>query len=210
VPAVIQAWYPGQEGGTALAEILTGDVNPSGRLPVTFERRWEDNPVHDNYYPQAGTNRVEYKEGVFVGYRGYEHKNVKPLFPFGFGLSYTTFAYSNLAVAPGDGTFNVSFDVRNTGTREGAEVAQVYIGDTHAPVPRPAKELKGFKRVQLRPGESQHVTITLDQRALSYYDPGAKQWRADAGDFTVLVGSSSAQIELQGKLTLSAPATSAP
>ena len=100
VPALVQAWYPGQEGGTALAEILFGDVNPSGRLPVTFERRWEDNPVHDSYYPEAGTKRVVYKEGVFVGYRGYEHNGTKPLFPFGFGLSYTTFKYSNLSIKP--------------------------------------------------------------------------------------------------------------
>src|SRR5207248_2469588 len=133
VPVVIETWYPGQEGGTALAEILNGEVNPSGRLPVSFERRWEDNPVHDSYYPQAGTNRVVYKEGVFVGYRGYEHNNVKPLFPFGFGLSYTTFGYSNLAVAAGDtATFNVTFDVSNTGAREGSEIAQVYVADSHA------------------------------------------------------------------------------
>ena len=136
---------------------------------------------------------------------------MKPLFPFGFGLSYTSFAYSNLAIASGDGgAFNVTFDVRNTGTREGSEVAQVYVADNHARVPRPAKELKGFKRLHLRPAETQHVTVTLDRRAFSYYDPNAKQWRADAGDFAVLVGRSSAQIELQGKLTLSAPAASAP
>src|SRR5947209_16962642 len=149
VPALIEAWYPGQEGGTALAEVLFGDVNPSGRLPVTFERRWEDNPVHDSYYPAAGTNRVEYKEGVFVGYRGYEHNNTKPLFPFGYGLSYTSFKLSNLSVKPAASDtsgphYEVSFDVQNTGSREGAAVAQVYVGDKHAKVPRPASELKGF------------------------------------------------------------------
>jgi len=124
-------------------------VNPSGRLPVTFERRWEDNPVHDSYYPEAGTKRVVYKEGVFVGYRGYEHNHTKPLFPFGFGLSYTTFSYTNLSIKQLSNTasglrYEVSFDVKNTGTREGADVAQVYVGDTHTKVPRPAKELKGF------------------------------------------------------------------
>ncbi|MDX6497434.1 MAG: beta-glucosidase [Blastocatellia bacterium] len=207
VPALVQAWYPGQEGGTALAEILFGDVNPSGRLPVTFERRWEDNPVHDSYYPQAGTKRVVYKEGVFVGYRGYEHNHTKPVFPFGFGLSYTTFKYSNLSIKPVTNSasglrYEVSFDVKNTGTREGADVAQVYVGDPQTKVSRPAKELKGFVKVSLRPGETRRVSVMLDSRALSYYDVNAKQWRAEPGDFNVLVGHSSEQIELRGKLTL--------
>src|SRR5213079_3665208 len=143
---------PGQEGGTALAEILFGDVDPSGRLPVSFERRWEDNPVHESYYPQPGTNRIVYKEGLFVGYRGYEHNGTKPLFPFGYGLSYTTFKYSNLTVKPAAGStataprYEISFDVKNTGARAGAEVAQVYVGAAHASVPRPVKELKGFTK----------------------------------------------------------------
>ncbi|HEY0377379.1 MAG TPA: glycoside hydrolase family 3 C-terminal domain-containing protein [Pyrinomonadaceae bacterium] len=205
-PAVIQAWYPGQEGGTALAQILFGEVNPSGRLPVTFERKWEDNPAHASYYPASpDTKRVEYKEGVFVGYRGYEKNNTQPLFPFGHGLSYTTFKYSNLSVKPAAGgasRYEVSFDVQNTGSREGADVAQVYIGDKHSNVPRPAKELKGFAKVSLRPGETRRVTIPLDARSFSYYDISAKQWRAEPGDFDVLVGRSSAQIELRGKLTL--------
>ncbi len=207
VPALVQAWYPGQEGGTALAEILFGDVNPSGRLPVTFERRWEDNPVHDSYYPETGTKRVVYKEGVFVGYRGYEHNRTRPLFPFGFGLSYTTFTYSNLAIKPvseneSGPRYEISFDVKNTGTREGADVAQVYVGAMQTKVPRPEKELKGFVKVSLRPGETRRVSIILDRRALSYYDINAKQWRAEPGDFNVLVGRSSEQIELRGKLTL--------
>jgi beta-glucosidase len=207
VPALIQAWYPGQEGGTALAEILFGDVNPSGRLPVTFERRWEDNPVHDSYYPEADTKRVVYKEGVFVGYRGYERNGTKPLFPFGFGFSYTTFSYSNLSIKPVSNSesgplYEVSFDVKNTGTREGADVAQVYVGDTQTKVPRPAKELKGFFKVSLRPGETRKVSVMLDSRALSYYELNAKQWRAAPGEFNVLVGRSSEQIELRGRLTL--------
>jgi beta-glucosidase len=214
VPALIQAWYPGQEGGTALAQILFGEVNPSGRLPVTFERRWEDNPTYANYYPAADTKRVEYKEGVFVGYRGYERNNTKPLFPFGHGLSYTTFKYSNLSVKPVTGgtaasagpRYEVSFDVQNTGSREGADVAQVYIGDRHAKVPRPGKELKGFAKVNLRPGGTTRLVVALDARALSYFDVSAKQWRADPGDFDVLVGRSSEQIELRGKITLSAMA----
>src|SRR5208282_3375706 len=137
VPALLETWYPGQEGGKAAAEILFGEVNPSGRLAATFERRWEDNPVHDSYYPAPGTNRVVYKEGVFVGYRGYEHNGTKPLFPFGFGLSYTTFRYRNLAIRPVSGetaqagspasgpSYEVSCDVTNTGSRNGADVAEV-------------------------------------------------------------------------------------
>jgi beta-glucosidase len=208
VPALIEAWYPGQEGGTALAEILLGDVNPSGRLPVTFERRWEDNPAHESYYPATGTNRVEYTEGVFVGYRGYEKTGVKPLYAFGHGLSYTTFKYGALKVSPvaGGGAdaprYEVSFDVKNTGSREGADVAQVYVSDSHAKLPRPPKELKGFAKVSLRPGESRRVTVTLDRRSLSYYDTAAKGWRAEPGEFDVLVGRSSEQIELRGKLKL--------
>jgi beta-glucosidase len=211
VPALIEAWYPGQEGGTALAEILFGEVNPSGRLPATFERRWEDNPVHDSYYPAAGTNKVPYKEGVFVGYRGYEKNGTEPQFPFGYGLSYTSFSYSKLSITQGitkGGSpefwwAEVSFDVTNTGKRAGAEVAQVYVGDTHSKLPRPPKELKGFAKIELKPGETKSVKVMLNKRALSYYDADAKQWRAEPGDFEVLVGPSSAQIELKGKLTLS-------
>lgn len=191
-------------------------MNPSGRLPVTFERRWEDNPVHDSYYPADGTKRVVYKEGIFAGYRGYDRNGTKPRFPFGYGLSYTTFGYSDLSVKPvtarakdGAGAgprYEVSFDVKNTGNREGAEVAQVYIGDTHTKEPRPARELKGFVKVNLRPGETKRVTVALDGRALSYYDVNAKRWRIEPGDFDVLVGRSSEQIELRGKLTVAAEA----
>jgi beta-glucosidase len=207
VPALIEAWYPGEEGGTALAQILFGDVNPSGCLPITFEGRLEDNPAYANYYPEAGTNRIVYQEGVFVGYRGYEHNGTKPLFPFGYGLSYTTFEYSGLAIRPiraarAGPRFQVSFDVRNTGIRPGASVAQVYVGDTHARVPRPPKELKGFSRVNLRPGETKRVTVDLDGRSFSYYDADRKQWRAESGTYDVLVGRSSERIELRGKLVL--------
>jgi beta-glucosidase len=213
VPAVIQAWYPGQEGGTALAEIVFGDVNPSGRLPVTFERRWEDNPAHDSYYPEPGTKRVVYKEGVFSGYRGFDQAGTAPLFPFGYGLSYTTFAYRNLSVrkaAAKEPTSSwqveVQFDVTNTGKREGADVPQVYVGSQGSPVPRPAKELKGFAKVNLRPGETKRVTVLLDPRAFSFYDVKARQWRADPGQYQVFVGRSEAAIELQGTFTLNGSA----
>ena len=216
VPALIEAWYPGQEGGTALAEVLFGDVNPSGRLPVTFERRWEDNPVSNSYYPARGTNKVEYKEGVFAGYRGYEKNNIKPQFPFGYGLSYTNFSYGNLSVQQGitkGGSpefwwAEVSFDVTNNGNRTGTEVAQVYVSDSHSKVPRPLKELQGFAKVDLKAGETKRVKVMLSARSLSYYDVKTKKWRAEPGDFDVLVGPSSAQIELRGKITLPAtPAT---
>jgi beta-glucosidase len=213
VPAVLQAWYPGQEGGTALAEILFGDVNPSGHLPATFERRLQDNPAYANYYPAPGTDRVEYREGIFVGYRGYEQNGVKPLFPFGFGLSYTTFSYANVHVAPVAGTsgpgarWEVSFDVTNSGSRAGAAVAQVYIGDSASSVPRPPRELKGFAKVMLRPGETQRVTIPLDVRSLASYDVKGRDWRAEAGTYDVLVGSSSADIALRGRLPLARTVT---
>lgn len=210
VPALLAAWYPGQEGGTAVAEVLFGDVNPSGRLPVTFERRWEDNPAHDSYYPPSGTRKVEYREGIFVGYRGYEKAGTKPLFPFGYGLSYTTFKYGNLTVTPVINSprnnsslqYKVAFDVTNTGTRAGAEVAQVYVGDPHGKVPRPAKELKGFYKVSLLPRETKRVSVLLDARSFSYFDVANKQWLAEAGAFDILVGRSSQQIELRGKINL--------
>ncbi len=205
VPALVQAWYPGQEGGTALAEILFGVTNPSGRLPATFEKKLEDNPAFANHYPQPGTPRILYQEGVFVGYRGYEKNGIAPQFPFGFGLSYTTFKYDGLAVTPGktkDGKVSVSFDVTNTGTRAGADVAQVYVGDGHAKVPRPVKELKGFAKVSLQPGETRRVTVELDRRSFSYYDVETRQWRADPGVFEILVGRSSADIHLTAPLTL--------
>jgi beta-glucosidase len=206
VPALLHAWYPGQEGGTALAQILFGDYSPSGKLPASFERRWEDNPTFNSYYPKSGEKRITYSEGVFLGYRYYDRSTVKPRFPFGFGLSYTTFAYSDLKISPDSASagapVTITFNVKNTGSREGAEVAEAYVGDSHAGVPRPVKELKGFAKVQLKPGETKRVTISLDQRAFSYYDVSTSAWKAEPGDFAILVGSSSAQIEMRGKFTL--------
>jgi beta-glucosidase len=213
VPALLEGWYPGEQGATALAEILFGAVNPSGHLPATFERSWEQNPTHDSYYPTPGTLQVPYKEGVFVGYRGYDKNGVTPLFPFGHGLSYTTFSYANIAVSPdatstaADPRYTVSFDVSNTGKRAGAAVAQVYVSDGHSSVARPAKELKGFSKVMLRPGETHRVTVPLDLRSLAYYDVAGKQWRAEAGTFTVRVGGSSADLPLTAPLRLARTAT---
>lgn len=206
VPALLEAWYPGQEGGNALAQLLFGDYSPSGKLPASFERRWEDNPTFHNYYPAAGEHHVKYAEGLFLGYRYFDRSETKPLFAFGHGLSYSTFAYSDISVTPKVGDSNapvsVSFEVKNTGKRAAAEIAEVYVGDSHASVPRPVKELKNFAKVNLQPGESQRVTLTLDRRAFSYYDVNKKDWSAEPGNFTILVGAASDDIRLQGKYTL--------
>jgi beta-glucosidase len=205
VPAMVQSWYSGQEGGTALAELLFGQYSPSGKLPVSYDRHFEDDAVFRSYYPNAGGKRVKYTEGVFVGYRHYDRTAAKPLFPFGFGLSYTTFKYSNLVVAPspdGEDLATVSFDVTNSGDREGAEVAELYVSDSHSIVPRPRKELKGFAKVDLQPGETKNIVLRLDRRAFSYYDVNNEQWKAEPGEFGVLVGGSSDKIELQGKFRL--------
>jgi len=206
VPAILHAWYPGQEGGTALAQILFGDDSPSGKLPASFERRWEDNPTFHSYYPEKNEKRVQYSEGVFVGYRHFDRSETKPLFAFGYGLSYTTFGYGKLSVSPQTGDLNepvtVSFDVKNTGHREGAEVAELYVGNPSASVPRPVKELKGFAKVTLKPGETKRVTLKLDRRAFSFYDVKKGSWTAEAGDFTILVGGSSDNIQLRDKFTL--------
>jgi beta-glucosidase len=198
--ALIAAWYPGQEGGRALADLLFGDANFSGRLPISWERRAEDNPSFANYYfnDPANPNRIVYREGVFMGYRGYQRAQTKPLFPFGFGLSYTTFRYANLVATPD----SVSFDVTNTGERAGADVAQVYVGAIDSRVPRPQRELKGFQRVALAPGEAKRVTLPLDPRSFAYFDVNSGSWRADAGLYTVEVARSSEDIQASARVRL--------
>jgi beta-glucosidase len=210
VPVLLETWYGGQDGGRALAEILLGEVNPSGHLPATFERHAEDNPTFANYYPEPGTKRVVYKEGIFVGYRGYEHDHTKPLFPFGYGLSYTTFKFANLAVSPETAGANpqvtVTFDVTNTGSRKGAEVAQVYLSPDNAKVERPERELKGFERVLLEPGETKHLSVTLDARAFTYWSTEGKRWTIEPGKFTVHVGDSVASTPLTGSVEITTAA----
>ncbi|MBN1991610.1 MAG: glycoside hydrolase family 3 C-terminal domain-containing protein [Anaerolineae bacterium] len=204
VAGVVQAWFPGQEAGHALADVLFGDVNPSGKLSQTFPKRLADNPAFINYPGENG--RVYYGEGLFVGYRYYEKKMIEPLFPFGYGLSYTTFEYNNLALnakeyAYGD-TIQVSVAVTNTGRREGKEVVQLYVRDVRSSLARPEKELKAFKKVALKPGETQTVAFTLDGRALSFYDPEKQGWVAEAGEFEILVGSSSQDIRARATFFL--------
>lgn len=200
VPALLQAWYPGQEGGKALAELLLGAVNPSGRLPVSFERRLEDGPAFPFLAAAPGTRQILYREGIFTGYRGFQSRGVKPLFPFGHGLSYTRFAYSGLKVgAPAkDGRVGVSFVVTNVGRRAGTEVAQVYVSEPGAAVPRPPRELKAFTRVDLRPGEARRVEVQLEAGAFATYDEASRAWRTGPGPFGIEVGASSEALPLRG------------
>ena len=211
VKAVLMAWYPGQQGGLAVSEIITGKISPSGKLPISIEEKIEDNPCSANYHENVDRirskkinphARVEYREGLFVGYRGYEKNGVKPLFPFGFGLSYSTFDYSNINIVKDGKEFVVNFDVKNTGKVAAAEVAQVYVGDDECSLVRPAKELKGFGKVMLQPGESKTVSVRLGEEAFRFYDPILRQWMVEPGAFTVHVGASSADIRLTGKLNV--------
>ncbi|HSL45146.1 MAG TPA: glycoside hydrolase family 3 C-terminal domain-containing protein [Anaerolineales bacterium] len=204
VPAVLQLWYDSQEQGNALADILFGDVNPSGKLPTTFPVRLQDNPAYINYPGETG--KVRYGEGIFVGYRYYDKKEIAPLFPFGHGLSYTTFQYSNLRVSPKSITANellkVRVDVTNTGKVAGKEVVQFYVRDVSATVARPEKELKAFSKVELAPKQTKTVTFTLNREAFWYFDVTRNEWATEPGDFEILVGSSSRDIRLREGFSL--------
>lgn len=198
--AVLMAWYPGQEGGKAMAEILTGQISPSGKLPISIEAKWEDNPVYNSYYDHRAVphRRVQYMEGVFVGYRGYDRSGIQPLFPFGYGLSYTTFSYENLNVEQLENhKVKVSFDVKNTGKMGAFEVAQVYVRDIESSVVRPYKELKGYEKVYLKKGETKRLSVELDEDAFSFYDVEHHQFKLEGGDFEIMVGSSSQVLPLK-------------
>ena len=204
VAAVIEAWLPGQAGVGAVLDILFGEVNPSGKLGETFPLRLEDTPGHLNFPGENG--QVRYGEGIFVGYRAYEALEREVLFPFGFGLSYTQFEYGHLRVSSPEfrlgETLEISLDVRNTGERAGKEIVQLYVRDVAARLQRPPKELKAFAKLALEVGETKSVTFKLDDRAFSYYDPAYGCWLAEAGEFEILVGSSSADIRLCQSVTL--------
>ncbi len=203
IKGLIHAWYPGQNGGKAIAEILFGKTNPSGKLPVSFEKQWTDNPVCGNYYPNNGGNIVKYNEGLFLGYRYYDKNNVKPQFPFGFGLSYTTFEYSNLIITTDSAGNNVvSFDIKNTGKVAGSEAAQLYISPEAPNVSRPVKELKGFAKVNLQPGETKTVTLILDASAFSYYSVDKNLFVVDKGKYDVIIGASSEDERLRQTLSI--------
>jgi beta-glucosidase len=204
VPAVLEGWMMGQAGGAALADILFGRVNPSGKLAETFPLKLADTPSHTNW--PGGAGKVHYGEGIFIGYRYYDAKEMPVLFPFGHGLSYTTFKYSNAKVSSTnfkdtDG-LTVTVDVTNTGKLAGKETVQVYVHDQKSDLIRPVKELKGFAKVELQPGETKTVSIYLDFRAFAYYHPEHKQWITEDGDFDILIGASSADIRSSLTATL--------
>ena len=223
VPALLHTYYPGQEGGTAIGEVLFGKHDPEGKLPVSFDRAWEDNPSAPYYYPIKGADttlhvtendrppiditigHVKYDDGLMVGYRYWTTTGKHPLFPFGFGLSYTTFSFSKLqvaATAASGSTVSVSFDVTNAGKVAGAEVAELYVSDPSAKAKRPERELKGFEKVRLAPGETKHVTLSLDARAFSYWDETAHKWTIDPGKFVIRIGDSSENTPLSADVTL--------
>jgi beta-glucosidase len=203
VRAILDMWYPGQEGGRATADLLVGRAVPGGKLPVTFPARESDAPTATSPLRYPGVNGQEYySEGIFVGYRWYDQQRIKPLFPFGYGLSYTRFGYRNLRVLDGKGIPRLRFTVTNTGSRAGTEVAQVYVGRLPASLPTPVKQLAGVARVTLRPGERRTVTVSLDRLSLSYWDAAADRWVTPAGRVAVLVGGSSRNIQLRGTLTI--------
>ncbi|MCT4178449.1 glycoside hydrolase family 3 C-terminal domain-containing protein [Elizabethkingia anophelis] len=220
VPAIVQGWYLGSEAGNALAAVLAGDANPSGKLPFTFPVKLEDNAAHQmGEYPgnkeelaagkgkdQKNPINITYNEGIFVGYRWHDTKNIKPLFSFGHGLSYTTFEYGKVRAdktqMAQDGKITFTVSIKNTGKREGAEVAQLYISDLKSSVPRPVKELKGFEKINLKPGDQKEVSFTIDKSALSFFDAATHQWLAEPGEFEALVGASSSDIKTKMKFTL--------
>lgn len=199
-PALLDMWYGGEEGGNAIATVLFGAANPSGKLPVSLPKKYEDSPATANY--PGKDLKVDYAEGIYVGYRYYDTKNVEPQFPFGFGLSYTAFEYSDLKVegylhVGKSETWGLDLNVRNTGKRTGAEIVEVYVHDGHSKIDRPVHELKAFRRVELQPGESKAVKFFLDRSAFSYWSPEKKDWTVDPGTFEVQVGASSRDIRLK-------------
>jgi beta-glucosidase len=223
VPALLDVYYPGQEGGTAIADVLFGKHNPEGKLPVSFDHSWDENPSAAYYYPIKGADtalhvtetdgrkadyvipHVKYEDKLMVGYRYWTTTGKHPLYPFGFGLSYTTFGFSNLSVpasAQTGSTVPVSFDVTNTGSIAGAEVAQLYVSDPSSKAGRPERELKGFEKVRLGPGETKHIILNLDARAFSYWDVTSHKWTIDPGKFVILVGDSSESTPLHADLTI--------
>lgn len=204
VKGVVCAWFGGQEMSYAISDILSGKFNPSGKLPVTFPKRWEDCSAFSSY--KKVDSVTKYTDGIFVGYRHFEHNKIEPLFPFGFGLSYTKFAYANLKLSAKEMDQNekltVTFDVKNTGKVDGSEIPQLYIRDVKSSVARPVKELKGFSKIFLKAGESGTVALTVDKSALSFFDEKSKSFIAEPGEFEILIGSSSQKIELNDKFVL--------
>jgi len=201
VPAVLQAWYGGMETGNAISAILFGELSPSGKLPLTFPKYLSDSPAHVSERTYPGDEKVFYDEGIFVGYRHFDTKNIEPLFPFGHGLSYTNFTCENLILSKekltGDEILTITVDIMNSGEYPGSEVVQLYIQDFESSVERPLKELKGFKKVYLKPGERVTTTFEIDKSDLSFYSENLGKWIVEEGNFNILVGDSSRDIRLQ-------------
>jgi beta-glucosidase len=198
VPVLLHSWYLGQEAGDAMAKVIFGEVSPEGRLPITLDKSWEDNPTHNSYYASGSSNDVAYKEGLFLGYRYYASAQMQPLYPFGYGLTYTAFDLNNMTVENSSkmNVIKVSCDIANIGLRAGVDVVQLYVGLSVPDSRRPTKELKAFQKVRLQPKEVQHLTFTLNERALSYYDAGIHDWRRAYGKIRLYVGDSSTDTPL--------------
>jgi beta-glucosidase len=202
-PAIVQAWYPGMEGGNALAKILFGDINPSGKLPMSFPKKLQDEPAHVlGEYPGADSINVHYFDDIYVGYRYYDTYKVDPQFAFGHGLSYTRFEYSDLKLTTNGKRGTVTFKVKNIGKTAGGDVAQVYVKQARSAIPRPEKELKGFKKVFLQAGEQQTVSIELNEDSFQYFNDVINEWVMEPGMFNILVGNSSRAIQLNGTINL--------
>ena len=204
-PAVLQSWYPGLEGGNALAKILFGDINPSGKLPMTFPKKLADNPSYVlGEYPGDTTNSliVHYYDDIYVGYRYFDTYKITPQFAFGHGLSYSNYEYSNLKLSTNTTTATATFTVKNTGKYDGAEIAQLYVHQQKSMLPRPEKELKGFEKIQLAAGEQKTITIALDEDAFKYFNDAQNNWVMDGGSFDILVGTASDKIKLKGTIRL--------
>ena len=204
VSSVIEAWYGGMEAGKAIANVIFGDTNPSGKLTITFPKTLPDSPAHISKRTFPGDDKVYYDEGIFVGYRHFDTKDIEPLFPFGFGLSYTTFSYENLMIdkikIKNNDVIKVSIDVTNSGKIEGKEIVQLYVQDVESSIERPTKELKRFEKVSLRPNETKTVIFTLKKEDLSFYNETVNSWVVENGTFNILVGSSSRDIRLQEEI----------
>ena len=224
VPAILEAWYPGEEDGNAVAAVLFGDVNPSGKLPMTFPKQLSDLPANTPEQYPGVNDTVQYSEGIFVGYRHYDAHNIQPLFPFGYGLSYTTFAYKNLAITShknkmaetinlpkfpknlSQHAVSVDMDVTNTGKRTGEEIVQLYIGlPSTSTIPQPPLQLKGFQKVSLSPGETGHVHFRLDAQSLACWDTSQHKWTVLPGTYHIMVGASSRNILLSGTFNVRSP-----
>ena len=203
VPAIIMAWYPGMEGGTALANIIFGKINPSGKLPVTLPKTLSDYKVHESNRTYPGNDEVYYEEGIFIGYRYFDKYDINPLFPFGYGLSYTNFNYYNLEIDKQKITKKdsllVSLNIKNEGNYYGGEIVQLYIQDKEASVERPIKELKGFKKIFLQPKEEKIVNFRINWKDLTFFDDNLKKWIVEDGEFIILIGTSSRDIKLRSK-----------